>query len=166
MTDKSSCRSVFGKLIDCVNSGLNWNVSQIKSACPPRKKKTEDKSDESRRSHEESRRSHDESKGSLDGGLDVPCPPAKKKSPYNLPSEICPTTAPCCIIKMQDPCAPCCFEEKPKPLPCPPKCGPQEPRQPTCGCDLCQKNPDNEKCCDKNAAFRGITIDPRYFEKA
>ncbi|KOC62892.1 hypothetical protein WH47_02595 [Habropoda laboriosa] len=67
---------------------------------------------------------------------------------------------------MQDPCRPCCCETKLKPLPCPPKRGFQEPRESVCGCELCQKNPDNAKCCDKSRAFRDLTIDRDYFEKA
>ncbi|XP_076653034.1 uncharacterized protein LOC143359171 [Halictus rubicundus] len=90
----------------------------------------------------------------------------EKKSPYTPPSQFCPPVKSCCYIKMQDPCAPCCCETKPKLPPCPPKYGPQEPREPICGCDLCQKNPNNDKCCDRNRAFRGISLDSRYFEKA
>ncbi|XP_076623441.1 uncharacterized protein LOC143342960 [Colletes latitarsis] len=152
MTDNGPCRSTLGKLFGCVNSGINWNINQIKSACPPKKKKTEDKIEESKKS--------------LDEGLDDADSADKKKIPYTSPSEICPTVKSCCVIKMQDPCAPCCCEMKPTPPPCPPRSGYQKPRQSTCGCDLCQKNPDNEKCCDRNTAFRNITIDPRYFEKA
>ncbi|XP_078044387.1 uncharacterized protein LOC144473890 [Augochlora pura] len=93
--------------------------------------------------------------------------PSGKRSTYAVPSQICPdSNKSCCFIKMQDPCAPCCCETEPKLPPCPPKYGPQEPRQPTCDCDLCQKDPNNNKCCDKNRAFRGISLDARYFEKA
>ncbi|XP_076243916.1 uncharacterized protein LOC143185077 [Calliopsis andreniformis] len=149
--DKDSCKSVLNKVFDCVNSGISWRISHIKSACPPKKKKTVT---------DENKKSCDESIGGVD-------PDYKRKKSYITPSQICPSTKRCCVIKMQDPCAPCCCEDiKPKLPPCPPKRRHCEPREPICGCDLCQKKGGNDKCCDRNRAFRGITLDPRYFEKA
>ena len=149
------------ELRETVNSGLTWTALQIKSACPQKRKKLDEESSESEKS----------------GGNDTDDPSVTpriapktdsetdpKTSPYTSPGQICPPVKPRCFIKMQDPCAPCCCETKPKPLPCPP--GPQEPREPICGCELCQKNPNHEKCCDKNKTLRGITIDRGYFEKA
>ncbi|CAK9796414.1 hypothetical protein ANTQUA_LOCUS775 [Anthophora quadrimaculata] len=146
MTNENSCKTALNKIFDCVHSGVNWTSSQIKSACPPKKKKGE-------------KESSDEDKTDIE-------PAIPKKSPYVPPSQICPSIKPCCYIKMQDPCRPCCCETKPKPPPCPPRRGPPEPREPVCGCELCQKNPGNEKCCDKSRTFRGLTIDREYFEKA
>ncbi|XP_015428677.1 PREDICTED: uncharacterized protein LOC107185498 [Dufourea novaeangliae] len=160
MSDDGSCRSVLGQLFDYVSGSNAWNVSQNKqSACPSKRKKLEEEDRARQRLAEgegsESQSSEDKSKDSHDDKL-----------PYTPPSKMCPTVKSCCYIKMQDPCAPCCCDTKPKLPPCPPKYGPQEPRRPICGCDLCQKNPDNDRCCDRNRGFRGISLDPRYFEKA
>ncbi|XP_033327611.2 uncharacterized protein LOC117221075 [Megalopta genalis] len=176
-----------------------WNVSQNKpSACPSKRKKMEEeeaarltgKSSEGTGEGgvegrveagvgggvegegyaEDYADSYADRSAESESGIEGHRDPSGKRSPYVLPSQICPdSNKSCCFIKMQDPCAPCCCETKPKlpPCPpCPPKYGPQEPRQPICGCNLCQKDPNNSKCCDKNRAFRGISLDARYFEKA
>ncbi|XP_017755111.1 PREDICTED: uncharacterized protein LOC108547212 [Eufriesea mexicana] len=154
MTNENACKSVWNNLFGSVNSGITWTSSQIKSACPPRKKKGKKRLENGEKLLDEEKKDIPQSESSL-----------PKKS-YTSPSEICPAVESCCYIKMQDPCRPCCCEETTKPLPCPPKQGPQKPRESVCGCELCQKNPDNEKCCDKNRAFRDINIDREYFEKA
>lgn len=69
------------------------------------------------------------------------------------PEEFCPDfgkakpppSPPCCFIRMQDPCAPCCC---PAPKKCEDECYPGRKRDPICGCDLCKKKlcPDG-KCC-------------------
>ncbi|XP_043790239.1 late cornified envelope-like proline-rich protein 1 [Apis laboriosa] len=149
MTDENSCKSVWNKVL---NTGIIWISSQKKSACPPymKKKKIEEEPKNDLKPSDEDKKFD-----------------STKKFEYKSPTDFCSPIKSCCYIKMQDPCRACCCEEKPKPPPpCPPKCGPQVPREPVCGCDLCQKHPGHEKCCDKNRAFRGIDIHREYFEKA
>ncbi|CAL7941299.1 unnamed protein product [Xylocopa violacea] len=147
MTDENSCKSLWNKLLNRVNFRATTTSSQIKSACPPKKKKGVDQYKAKPEEKDKNRIKSSE-------------------EPYVAPSQICPVIKPCCYIKMQDPCRPCCCDTKPKIPPCPPTHKSQEPREPMCGCELCQKDPGNEKCCDKNRAFRGINIDREYFEKA
>ncbi|XP_076277044.1 uncharacterized protein LOC143207454 [Lasioglossum baleicum] len=172
MSDDGPCQSLLGKLFDNVmKSDWNiWNLSENNkpSACPSKRKKMEQEEKEERARIAAAQRSMEAGgeRDSESANGDLRDPSGEKKSLYTPPSQICPPIKSCCYIKMQDPCAPCCCETKPKLPPCPPKYGPQEPRQPICGCDICQKNPNNDKCCDRNRGFRGISLDSRYFEKA
>ncbi|XP_076756700.1 serine protease inhibitor 3/4 isoform X3 [Xylocopa sonorina] len=136
MTDENSCKSLWNKFLDRVNFRVTTTSSQIKSACPPKKKKGVD---------EYKAKVEEKGKDSVK---------SSEEPPYVAPSQICPPIKPCCYIKMQDPCRPCCCETKPKIPPCPPTHESQESREPMCGCDLCRRHPGNEKCCDKNRAFR------------
>ncbi|XP_012169462.1 uncharacterized protein LOC100649305 isoform X1 [Bombus terrestris] len=155
MTNEEPCKSVWNKFCDSVNSGVFWTSTEFKSACPPKKKK--------KKPDEELSKGVKLSDEDTKDGVD---PSSSKKLPYQRPSDICPDVKSSCYIKMQDPCRPCCCDDKPKPPPCPPNSRPQQSREPICGCELCQKNPNHEKCCDKNRAFRGIDINREYFEKA
>lgn len=133
-----------------VQLGVEWSTRKLngkKSACPSKRSK---KSCKPEKAEEK------------DKGVGPPC---TEQRPYILPSQICPKTASCCYIKMQDPYAPCCCETKPQSPPCPPKCHRRRPREPICGCDLCKKNIDN-KCCDPIAAFCSAANDSKYFDKA
>ncbi|KOX72800.1 hypothetical protein WN51_00740 [Melipona quadrifasciata] len=151
MTDEKQCKSIWNKFCSSVSSGVIWTSTEFKSACPPKKKKKQ----------------VDEELKSLDKDVkDDMDPSISKKSPYQRPNDICPDVKSYCYIKMQDPCRSCCCDDKPKLPPCPPKRGSQRPREPICGCELCQKNPGHEKCCIKNKNFRGIDINRKHFEKA
>ncbi|XP_076397268.1 uncharacterized protein LOC105663411 isoform X2 [Megachile rotundata] len=169
MSDSEPCKSVLDKIFDCVNNGFNWTATQIKSACPHKRKKMEEDGD-GEKFPGVGPKSSDDPSGAPGTGPDDPgspgAPGTGPRSPYDSPDKVCPSMKPECFIRMQDPLAPCCCDTKPKPPPCPPKQGPQEPREPICDCDLCQKNPYHEKCCDKSKHLRGITIDRGYFEKA
>ncbi|XP_026668789.1 uncharacterized protein LOC108624272 [Ceratina calcarata] len=143
------CTSYLGRLIDYVHSGVRWTSSKKQSACP----------------HKQKRIDQERSQDHLEDGDKKDKDKESKKSYVDPRQEICPSVrTTCCYIKMQDPCRPCCCG-KPLPPPCPPKGRYHEPREPVCGCDLCQKYPGH-KCCDRNRAFRGIKIDGEYFEKA
>nr|XP_031846480.1 uncharacterized protein LOC116433016 [Nomia melanderi] len=171
MSNCGPCQSLLGKFFNYVSkSNWNiWNVSQNKqSACPSKRKKIEKEEGKGEEERVTQRSLNGDQEGAESQFSDdiLKDSPDEKESPYTPPSRVCPTVKSCCYIKMQDPCAPCCCESKPKLSPCPPKYGRQESRQPTCGCDICQKNPGNEKCCDRNREFRGISLHPRYFEKA
>ncbi|XP_012271591.1 uncharacterized protein LOC105694973 [Orussus abietinus] len=89
------------------------------------------------------------------------CPPSScpEPEPFIGRAQVCPdeyVPPTCCYIKMQNPCAPCCCEDKPesKAPVCPPKCYPEVPREPSCGCDSCQKSFAERKCCDRYGNVR------------
>ncbi|XP_011704368.1 PREDICTED: uncharacterized protein LOC105459796 [Wasmannia auropunctata] len=134
MTDDTSQENILEQLLDYVQLGIEWSTDKLRSACPSikRKLKKECKPEKA------------------EDDIGPPC--TEHPRSYILPSQICPKTASCCYIKMQDPYAPPCCETKPQPPPCPPKGYRRQPREPTCGCDLCKKNVDS-KCCNPIAAF-------------
>ncbi|KAG7209629.1 hypothetical protein KM043_011279 [Ampulex compressa] len=130
MTDEKEGRGILGRLFEYVNTERAQNIEQKKSACPSKNKKFSISPKESKLYVEKS--------SDAKIGAEKTCPPllCPKKS-YTPSSQICPKPdSPCCHIKKQDPCRPCCCITQPQTLPCPPKCYPQEPLQPTCGCDL------------------------------
>lgn len=71
-----------------VHSGVEWSIEQLKSTCPPKKKKTQERYTEPKvEKHEE--------KSEIS-------PPYVETKPYTPPSQICPPkTASYCFIKMQ-----------------------------------------------------------------
>ncbi|KAK2581793.1 hypothetical protein KPH14_002268 [Odynerus spinipes] len=186
MNDGSSS-SVFYRMFNCVNEGIKWSTVQVKSSCPWRKGKSRSKSDihggedssamkenerwkENERSKEnerlkENERSKDSSRTD-DPYRGSSQPPSSDGRDYTPPSQICPPREPpCCFIKKQDPCKPCCCETTQ--APCPANSPfPDPPREPMCGCDLCKKGYPNDKCCDHRETFRRATTAPRYFERA
>lgn len=82
-----------------VNSGIHWSLSPTKSACPPKKKKIDEKAAE-----DETKKSLDEGLGDEGAGADAGAgaDPSRKRSWYIPPSKICPGgNKRCCVIKMQ-----------------------------------------------------------------
>ncbi|XP_015187810.1 PREDICTED: uncharacterized protein LOC107072417 [Polistes dominula] len=160
---------IFDRMFNTVNGGVKWTVQKIESACPWRRKKSESQLiiPEKESDIKPDYRSAPQTDESTDlKDQDKSKNSDEKLWEYKAPSEM----TSCCFIKMQfdhlilqqDPCAPCCCE--PKPAPCPPYH--EEPREPTCGCDLCKKGYPNDKCCDHREQFRRGTFPPRHFEKA
>ncbi|XP_018392207.1 PREDICTED: sperm mitochondrial-associated cysteine-rich protein-like [Cyphomyrmex costatus] len=146
MTDDTSLENILEQLFDCVQLGVEWSSEKLQSMCPSKKRKPKKKCKPE--------------KAEEDSDIGPPC---IEQQPYILPSQICPKSVSCCYIKMQDPYAPCCCETKPQPPPCPPKCYHRQPREPTCGCDLCKKSVES-KFCEPIAAFRTAASDSEYFK--
>ncbi|KAI4492697.1 hypothetical protein M0804_002488 [Polistes exclamans] len=180
--EDDSRSNIFDRMLNTVNGGIKWTTQQITSACPWRRKKSEsqliipEKESDIKPDYRSVPQTDDHTDPQIndrgDTRIDVRTDKKdqdkskdsdQKLWDYKAPSEMCPPREPpCCFIKMQDPSTPCCCE--PKPAPCPPYH--EEPREPTCGCDLCKKGYPNDKCCDHREQFRRGTFLPRHFEKA